>query len=144
MLSKSSIHFIVDGWSCVLSLLFTWVQTMVEVMKIMMTSVKRSHACTSALSTPTLQQATIDPRLCWRPLDTHGELWVSLSWGHCSFILGPDAYKVLFVPSQSLFPQSGVSSLGSVVGLMATSSKRAYAVPRSTAPRAPAPAAGHF
>ena len=34
-----------------------------EVMKIMMTSVKRSHACTSALSTPTLQQATIDPRL---------------------------------------------------------------------------------
>ena len=30
-----------------------------------------------------------------------------------------------------------------MVGLMSTSSKRAYAIPRSTAPRAPAPAAGH-
>ena len=29
MLSKSSIQFSVDGWSCVLSLLFTWGQTMV-------------------------------------------------------------------------------------------------------------------
>ena len=92
----------------------------------------------------TLQQATSNPYLHRSLLDTHGKVLVSLSWGHCSFILGPDAHKVLFVPSQSLFPQSGVSSLGSVVGLMATSSKRAYAVPRSTVPRAPAPAAGHF
>ena len=30
MLSKSLIQFSVDGWSCVLSLLFTWGQTMVE------------------------------------------------------------------------------------------------------------------
>ena len=30
-----------------------------------------------------------------------------------------------------------------MVGLMATSSKRAYATPRSAAPRAPAPVAGH-
>ena len=29
MLSKSLIQFSVDGWSCVLSLLFTWGQTMV-------------------------------------------------------------------------------------------------------------------
>ena len=34
MLSKSLIQFSVDGWSCVPSLLFTWGQTMVEVMKI--------------------------------------------------------------------------------------------------------------
>ena len=52
-------------------------------------------------------------------------------------------YKVLFVPSKSLFPQSSVSSGGSMVGLMATSFKRAYAIPRSAAPRAPAPAVGH-
>ena len=39
---------------------------------------------------------------------------------------GPGAHKVLFVPSKSLFPQSCVSSGGSVVGLMATSSMRAY------------------
>ena len=48
-----------------------------------------------------------------------------------------------FVPSKSLFPQSCVSSGGSVVVLMATSSKRAYAIPRSTASRVPAPAAVH-
>ena len=43
MLSKSLIQFSVDGWSCLPSLLFTWGQTMVEVMKIMATSFKRSH-----------------------------------------------------------------------------------------------------
>ena len=26
-------------------------------------------------------------------------------WGHCSFFLGPGVHKVLFVPSESLFPQ---------------------------------------
>ena len=35
MLSKSLIQFSVDWWSCVPSLLFTWGQTMAEVMKIM-------------------------------------------------------------------------------------------------------------
>ena len=63
MLSKSLIQFSVDGWGCVPFLLFTWGQTMVEVMKIMVTSVKRSQACISALlhsEPPTLQQATID------------------------------------------------------------------------------------
>ena len=52
MLSKSLIQFSVDGWSCVPSLLFTWVQTMVEVMKIMVTSLKRSHACTATVHAP--------------------------------------------------------------------------------------------
>ena len=27
---------------------------------------------------PTLQPATTDPRLCWRLLDTHGQVWLSL------------------------------------------------------------------
>ena len=40
---------------------------------------------------PTLQQATTDPRLHRRLLDTHGQVWVSLLWGHCSFLLGPGA-----------------------------------------------------
>ena len=103
-----------------------------------------SHAGTAALSALTLQQATADPGLHLRLLDTHRQVWVSLLRGHCSLCLGPGAHRVLFVPSKSLFPQSCVSSGGSVVGLMATSSyKRAYAIPRSTAPRAPAPAADH-
>ena len=49
-LSKSLIQFSVDGWSCDPFLLFTWGQTMVEVMKIMATSFKRSHARTATLS----------------------------------------------------------------------------------------------
>ena len=38
-------------------------------------------------------------------------------------------HKVLFVPSKSPFPLSCVSSGGSMVGLMVTSSKKAYAIP---------------
>ena len=52
MLSKSLIQFFVDGWGCVPSLLFTWGQTMVEVMKIMGASFKRSYAGTAELSAP--------------------------------------------------------------------------------------------
>ena len=67
----------------------------------------------------------------------------SVSCGITDPLLGPDAHKVLFVPSNSLFPQSWVSSGSSTVGLMATSSKRAYAIPKSAVPRAPASGAVH-
>ena len=60
---------------------------------------------------PTLQQATADTHLCQRLLDIHSQVWVNLLWGHCSFLLGPGAHKVLFVPSKSLFPQFCVSSV---------------------------------
>ena len=53
---------------------------------------------------PTLQQATTNPRLHQRLLDTPGHVWVSLLWGHCYYLLGPGAHKILFVPSKSLFP----------------------------------------
>ena len=55
----------------------------------------------------TLQQATDDPRLHWRLLDTHGQVLVSLLWGHCTFLLGPGAQKVLFVHSKSVSPVLG-------------------------------------
>ena len=42
VLSESLIQFSVDGWSCVPSLLFTWGQTMLEVMK-KMNSMKRQN-----------------------------------------------------------------------------------------------------
>ena len=119
----------------------TWGQTMVEVMKIMATSFQRSRASHSV--PPTLQQATADPHLHRRLLDTHRQVWVSLLWGHCYFLLGSGVHKVLFVPSKGLFPQSCVSSGGSMVGLMVTPSKRAYAIPRSAAPTAPTPVTGH-
>jgi len=71
------------------------------------------------------------------------QIWISFLWGRCSFLLGPDSQKVLFVPSKRLFPQSCVSSGSSMVGLMVTSSKRAYAIPSLAVPRAPASVAGH-
>ena len=74
---------------------------MVEVLKIMVTSFKRSHAALLHSVPPTLQQATADPRLRQRLLDIHRQVWVSLLWGHCPFLLGPGAHEVLFVPSKS-------------------------------------------
>ena len=145
------------------------------VMVVMATSFKRTHACTAVFSAPDPAAATVDPCLRWRLLDTPRQVWLSLLRGHCFFLLGPGAYKVLFVPSKILFPQScGISVVkcqwppesnslgvlkslcwiprlgnllwvlenffgiivlqcvgcllgGSMVGLMATSSKRAYA-----------------
>ena len=52
MLSKSLIQFSVDGLGCVPSCCLTWVQTTVEVMKIMVNSFKRSHACTAPPRAP--------------------------------------------------------------------------------------------
>ena len=117
---------------------------MVEVMKIMVTSFKRSHARTATLSAP---NPGVGHHRSTPPPETPGHSQASMGqslWGHFSFLLGPGEHKVLFVPSKSLFPQSCVSSGGSMVGLMVTSSKRAYAIPRSAAPRAPALAASHF
>ena len=88
---------------------------------------------------PTLKQANSDPCLHRRLLESRGRVSVSLLWGRGSFLLGSGAHKVLFVPSKSLFPQCCVSSGSSMLGLMATSAKKAYAIPRSAEPRAPAP-----
>ena len=56
-----------------------------------------------------------------------------------SLLLSPGlgVHKILFVPSKGLFLQSCISSGSSIVGLMVISSKRAYAIPTSAAPRAP-------
>ena len=191
---------------------------MVEVMKIMVTSFKRSSACTATLSapdsaggpcqpTPLLEtpghsqaslgqslvgslllspgswcaqcfvcalQESVSPVLCkfwWLYGGVNGDLLqeglhhtqvcgtqspcpccrslvTHTSAGETETLKGrsgsvSDEHKVLFVPSKSLFPQSCVSSGGSMAGLMMTSSKRAYATPRSATPRAPTPAPGH-
>ena len=145
MLSKSLIQFSVDGRARVPLL---WVDLRPnygggnEHNGDLLQKVPCTHSCTY-LVPPILQQATADPGLCQRLLDTHGQVWVSLLWGHCSFLLGPGAHKVLFVPSKSVFPQSCVSPGTSLVGLMATFFRRAYAIPRSIASRARAPVAVH-
>ena len=101
MLSKSLIQFSVDGWGCVPSLLFTWGQTMVEVMKIMATPFKRSHACTATLS-------ALWP--CSRPPLTHvssGDSWTLPGKSgsvFCSFLLGPGGRRFCLCPPRVYFP----------------------------------------
>ena len=62
----------------------TWGQTMVQVMKIMVISLKMSHACTAALSAPKPAAGH-----CWPTplLETPGQVWVSLFWGLLLFSL---------------------------------------------------------
>ena len=140
MLSKSLIQFSVNWWGCVPPLLFDLRPNYGggnEDNGDLLQKVPCMHCgiqCLQPWRRPSLTQASAGDSL-----DTHGIVWVSFLWGHCSFLLGPGTHKVLFVPSKNLFPQSCVSSGGSMVGLMATSSKRAYTIPRSTAPRAPVP-----
>ena len=87
---------------------FAWGQTMYSCgnnSKVMAISFKRTLP-TLLYSVPlTLHQATVEPCLHWRLLDTHRQVWFSILWGHCSFLLAPGVHKVLFVPSNSLFSQ---------------------------------------
>ena len=135
------------GWAVFPSCCLTWGQMMVEVMKIMVTSFKWSHAGAATLSAYYLVAGH-----CWPmpPLETLRLSWASLGQSLVgSLLLSPGFWctQVLCVcvcvPSRYLFPQSCVSSGSSMAGLMATSSKRAYAIPRSAAPRAPALVEGH-
>ena len=114
---------------------------MVEVMKIMVISFKRSPSLTAALGASEYEASHRQHT----PLsEAPGHSWAYLSQSPVgSLLLSPGSWgtRVLFLPSQSLFPKSFVISVGSMVELMATSSKRAYAIPRSAAPRASV--AGH-
>ena len=98
----------------------------------MVTSFKRSHACTATLIAPALENP-----------------------GHSQASLGLSLVGLLLLSSGSWCTQSFVYALQESVSsvlcrfwwlygrLMATSSKRAYATPRSAAPRSPTPVAGH-
>ena len=111
MFSKSLIQFSVDGWSYVPSLLFTWGQTKMEVMKIMVTSFKRSCARTAVLSAPDPAAGHHRPR---HLPETPGHSWASLGQSVVGSLLlshGCWCAQVLSVPSKSLFPQSCVSSV---------------------------------
>ena len=77
---------------------------------VMATSSKRSYARTPRLLgllllvSLTPWQATVDPRLCQRLPNTHRQVWVSLLWGHCSFLLGLVCTSFCFCPSRNYFP----------------------------------------
>ena len=72
---------------------------MVEVLKV---SIQRSHAHTVILSARAAGHSQPEP-LPETPEHSQASLG-HLLWGHCSFLLGSGAHKVLFVPSKSLFP----------------------------------------
>ena len=126
--------------SCVSPCCLTWGQTIV--MKITVSSFKRSHAHTAGLSAP---EPVAGHHWPTSPPETPGHSRACLGQSlMVSLLLSPGFwYTQDFVPSKSLFPLSCVSSGGSMVGSMVTSSTRAYTTPRSAAPRAPAPVAGH-
>ena len=111
------------------SLSFTWGQTMVKAMKIMVTSFKGSHACTATLSAPNPATGHHRPT---PSLDTPGHSQASLSQSLVgSLLLYPGSWCTqgsVCAHQESIF-QSCVSSGSSMVGLMVTSSKRAYAIP---------------
>ena len=94
-----------------------------EIMKIMATSFKRSHARTATLSAPNPAASHCQPTPL---LETPGSSWTSLGQSLMgSLLLSPGSssgtHKLLFVPSKSLFPQSCASSSSSIVGSIATS-----------------------
>ena len=105
-------------------------------------SLKRSHACTATLSAPNPAAGCHRPT---PPLETPGHSWPSLGQSPVgSLLLSPGSWCTRCCCAlQETISQSWVSSGSSMVGLMATSSKRGCAIPKTAAPRAPAPAAGH-
>ena len=126
------------GWAVFPPCYLTWGQSMVEVVKIMV------HP-----SKGTMQVLPYSvPQSCSRLLPTHTSTRDSWKFtgnsrpvpcgvsAPLSWVLVCTSFSLCLQESVS---QSCVSSGGCMVGLMVTSSKRAYAIPRSTAHRAPAP-----
>ena len=116
---------------------------MVEVMKIMLTSFKRSHACTTALSVPNPGAGHRQPT---SPLENPGHSWACLGQSLVgSLLLSPGSWctQDFVCALQESVAQSCVSSGASMVRLTMTSSMRAYAITRAAAPRVPTPVAGH-
>ena len=143
MLSKSLILFSVDGWSCVPSLLFNLGPNYGGGNEYNSTSFKRSFVGTATLSVP---NPAAGQHWTMPTLETPGHSRASLGQSLLlSLLLSPGFWcaQASVCPLQESISQSCVSSGGSMVGLMATPSKRAYAIPKSAAPRTPVPAAVH-
>ena len=142
MLSKSLIQFFVEGWGCVPSLLFDLRPNYGGGNKDNGDFLQKVlHSLLHSMP-PTLHQAPTNPRLHQRPWTLTGKsgsgscgVTAPFSWVlvHTRFCLWPP--RICFPVLCKFWWLYG--------GLMATSSKRAYATPRSTAPRAPAHAAVH-
>ena len=144
MLSKSLIQFSVEGWGCVLSLFF---------------DLRTNYGGGNEDNGNLLQKVPCThcyiqcPKPSCRPPPTHASARDSWTF---TVNLGQSLMGSLLLSPGSCNAQHSVCALQESVSpvlckfwwlygeLMVTSSKRAYAIPRSTAPRAPAPAAVHY
>ena len=108
------------------SQLFTWGQTTVEVMKITVTSLKRSQACAARVHAPNPAAGHQRPK----PLpETHRQVSCGVT-APFSWVL---VHKVLLCPPRIYF--SVLCKFWQlVVGLMTTSSKRNYSIHTLRAP----------
>ena len=142
MLSISLTQFSVDRWDCVPSLLFD-----------LRPNYGGGHEdngdllqkvpCPAACRAP---NPCSRPPLPMPPPGTPGHSQASLGQSLVgSLLLSPESWctQDFVCALQESVSQSCTSSGNSMVGLMATSSKRVYALPMSTALRAPAPEAVH-
>ena len=91
---------------------------------------------------PALQQATADLLLSQSLLDTLRQVWISLCGVTAPLSWVLVCTKFCLCPPRVCFPVLG-KFWWLYGGLMATSSKRAYATPRSAASRGAAPTAVH-
>ena len=144
MLSKSLIQFSVEGWGCVPSLFFD-----------LRTNYGGGHEDNGNLlqKVPCTHCYTQCPKPSCRPPLTHASARDSWTF---TVNLGQSLMGSLLLSPGSCNAQHSVCALQESVSpvlckfwwlygeLMVTSSKRAYAIPRSTALRAPAPAAVHY
>ena len=96
---------------------------MLEVMKIMVTSLKRSHACTATVHAP-------NPAADHHHASTRDSRTPTGKSAVGSLLLSPGSWCTRFCLPSKTISQSYRSSGSSVVGFMATSSKRAHAIPR--------------
>ena len=104
----------------------------------MPTSFKTSHACTAMLRTPNpvagLHQPTPQPEMPRHPQANPGQSTVG------ALLPSPGSWCIRFCWAlKETISQSCVYSGSSVVGLMVTSSKRAYAIPKSAFTQSPCP-----
>ena len=135
MLSKSLIWFSVGGWGCVPSLLFDLRPNYGEGNED--DGPPSEGPCMLSAPNPAPGHCQPTP-----PPGTSGHTWTSLGQSLVgSLLIFPGFWHAqgFVCDFQESVSQFSVSSGGSMVGLVATSSKSAYAIPRSTAPRAPAP-----
>ena len=112
ILKKFLIQFSVEGQGCIPSLLFDLRPNygggneesgdLLQKVPCMLCLTQCPQTCCRHCQ----RLATADPRLCQRLLNTHPQVWVTLLWGHCSFLLGPGVYKVLFMLSKCVFPHT--------------------------------------